>query len=74
MQTIRSRLGELQDVTIRLRDFAAPGCFPRCGYPIDLALHGLDPAEVRQWATQLVDRLRRTKELTDMWMNTDCLP
>jgi len=40
-KTIRTQLGKIEEGTVRLRDFSAPGSFPRCGYPINLALHGL---------------------------------
>lgn len=74
MRAIRTRHDELKDVTVRLRDFSVPGCFPRCGYPIDLALSGPDAAEVREWATKLADRLRRRDKWTDVWTNTEAVP
>jgi RND family efflux transporter MFP subunit len=74
IRAIRTRLGALKEVTVRLRDFSAPGSFPRCGYPIDLALHGPDAAEVREWATKFADRLRRNKKLRDVWVNSDSVP
>jgi membrane fusion protein, multidrug efflux system len=74
VRTIRSRLGALEDVTARLRDLSAPGCFPRCGYPFDLALYGPDAARVRQWAGKLAERLERSKKLADVWANTDSVP
>jgi multidrug efflux pump subunit AcrB len=74
IRAIRARLGELNEATVRLRDFSAPGCFPRCAYPIDLALHGPDADEVRAWAGKLADRLKLDKKLTDVWVSTDSLP
>lgn len=74
IRAIRARLGALDEVNVRSRDFSAPGCFPRCGYPIDLALHGPDAAEVREWANKLGDRLRRNQKLRDVWVNSDSAP
>jgi membrane fusion protein, multidrug efflux system len=72
-QAIRKSLGTLKEVTARLRDLSAPGCFPRCGYPIDFALHGPHAAEVREWADKLADRLRENK-FADVWANPDSAP
>jgi RND family efflux transporter MFP subunit len=74
LRALRNKLGALEDVIVRLRDFSTPGCWPRGGYPIDLALRGPDAAEVREWASKLADRLRQSKQLTDVWVNSDSLP
>jgi len=74
IRAIRTRLGALEEVTARLRDLSMPGCWPRCGYPIDLALHGPDAARVRDWARKLGERLRRCKKLTDVCVNPDSEP
>jgi multidrug efflux system membrane fusion protein len=74
LRLLRGQLGALKDVTVRLRDLSAPGSWPRGGYPIDLALSGPDAAEVRDWADKLADRLRQSKELTDVWVSPDSLP
>jgi multidrug efflux pump subunit AcrB len=74
LRTIRTRLAGLKGVTARLRDLSAPGCFPRCGYPIDVALHGPEAADVWEWARRLADRLERERKLTDVWVNPDSVP
>ncbi|MDB5313606.1 MAG: hypothetical protein JWO38_7808 [Gemmataceae bacterium] len=74
IQTIRAKLGAVEDVTARLRDLSVAGCFPRCGYPLDLALDGPDAARVREWASQLAGRLAESKKLTDVWANPDSVP
>jgi RND family efflux transporter MFP subunit len=74
IRTIRTRLAELKEVTARVRDLSAAGCFPRCGYPIDLALSGPDLAEVREWASRLAERLGQSKKFTDLWVNPDSAP
>ena len=74
IRTIRTRLSTLEGVTARLRDLSLPGSFPRCGYPIDLALYGPDAGRVREWAGKLAERLAGSKKLTDVWANTDSIP
>ena len=74
LKEIRKPLAELKDVTVRLRDLSAPGRFPRCGYPIDIALRGPESADVREWATRLGERLERSDKLTDVWVSTASVP
>src|SRR5262249_23930632 len=73
-RTIRRKFGASDDVTWRLRDLSQPGSFPRCGYPIDLALYGPDLSHVREWTSKLAERLREGKKLTDVWVNPDSEP
>jgi multidrug efflux pump subunit AcrB len=73
-RTIRARLGEVPEMTLRLRDLSGPGRFPRGGYPIDLAVHGPEADRVREWAQKLTERLRRSKKLTDLWRHTEGEP
>src|SRR5262249_28570435 len=41
VQDLRARLGkEVPEALVRLRDLSGPGRFPRCGYPLDLAVSG----------------------------------
>jgi hypothetical protein len=68
---IRTGLAEVKGMTVRVRDLSGPGRFPRCGYPIDLAVCGPEPELVREWARKLGERLRRDKKLTDVWVNPD---
>jgi gold/copper resistance efflux pump len=74
VRTIRSRLEEIKDARLRLRDLSGPGRFPRCGYPIDLAISGPEPDRVRELARRLGELLGRSKKLTDVWVNPDSLP
>jgi multidrug efflux pump subunit AcrB len=73
-RAIRKSLSALKEGTARLRDLSAPGCFPRCGYPIDVALHGPDAAAVQEWTSELGDRLKRSKKLTDVWVDSSAVP
>jgi multidrug efflux pump subunit AcrB len=66
MEAIRKRLGEVKGMTLRLRDLSGPNGFPRCGYPIDLAVHGPEMQPVRDMAQKLVDRLRKSEKLADV--------
>lgn len=74
VQTFRSRLGELKEISVRVRDLSGASRFPRCGYPIDLALRGPDAGQVRQWAKKLAERLGQDPKLTDVWANRDAAP
>jgi multidrug efflux pump subunit AcrB len=74
IRLIRARLEEVTELTLRVRDLSEPGRFPRCGYPVDLAVWGPDINRVRDWAKRLTDRLGRSGELTDLWMNHDSAP
>ena len=38
VQTIRTGLAKVEGITPGVRDLSRPGCFPRCGYPVDLAI------------------------------------
>jgi multidrug efflux system membrane fusion protein len=74
IRRIRTRLGVLEEVTARVRDLSEPGCLPRGGYAIDLALSGPDVVQVTEWARKLAERLGQGKQLTDVWMNPDSVP
>jgi multidrug efflux pump subunit AcrB len=71
VRTIRDRLGEVEGMTPRLRDLSAAGAFPRCGYPIDLAVSGEEPDRLREWATKLADRLAQSQKVTDALADPD---
>jgi multidrug efflux pump subunit AcrB len=73
-RTIRTRLAEVPEMALRLRDLSGPGRFPGGGYPIDLAVHGPEADRVREWAQKLTERLRRSKKLTDLWRNAETEP
>jgi multidrug efflux pump subunit AcrB len=73
IRTIRTRLGEIREMALRVRDLSGPGGFPRCGYPLDLAVSGPEAEPVREFATRLAERLRRSKKLMDVWANPDSL-
>jgi multidrug efflux pump subunit AcrB len=72
---VRTRLGdEIPEALVRLRDLSGPGRFPRCGYPVDLAISGPEPDQVRKLADKLAERLDEGKQLSDVWANTDSAP
>jgi multidrug efflux pump subunit AcrB len=73
-RTIRTRLEEVKGMTVRVRDLSGPGGFPRCGYPVNLAVHGPEADRVRELARKLAGRLRETKKLIDVWVDPDSTP
>jgi multidrug efflux pump subunit AcrB len=74
-QTIRTQLErEVPETTLRLRDLSGPGRFPRCAYPIELALVGPEQGRLREWAEKLAARLRQSAELTDVGTSPGSLP
>jgi multidrug efflux pump subunit AcrB len=68
LPALRARLKKLPDLTVRVRDLSGPGRFPRCGYPVDLAVHGPELPEVRDLSRKLAEKLRGGKQLTDVWV------
>jgi multidrug efflux pump subunit AcrB len=65
---VRSQLGkQVADATFRVRDLSRPKAFPRCGYAIDFAVHGPEGNLVRSFARKLAERLRASRQLTDVW-------
>jgi multidrug efflux pump subunit AcrB len=74
IRAVRARLRVVAGLTLRVRDLSGPGALARGGYPIDLALHGPEADGVREWAKKLGGRLRRSQELTDLWVNPDATP
>src|SRR5262249_42143021 len=74
MRALRTRLKEVQELGVRVRDLTPPGVFPGCGYPIALAVHGPDADKVRELARKLAEQLRRSKKLTDVWVDPDSMP
>jgi multidrug efflux pump len=71
---IRTRLGEAQEMRVRVRDLSRPGGFPRYGYPVDLAVHGPQADKVRELARKIGERLRRSRKLTDVWVDPSSTP
>jgi multidrug efflux pump subunit AcrB len=72
---IRARLrDQVPEALVRLRDLSGPGHFPRCGYPIDLAVSGPEAEQVRKLADKLAERLGQNEQLTDVWASTDSAP
>jgi multidrug efflux system membrane fusion protein len=64
-QTIRRGLSnEVDDVDARQRFLARAGAAP-AGYPVDFCVRGPDAADVRELGTAIVQRLSRTRKLTD---------
>jgi multidrug efflux pump subunit AcrB len=75
LQTIRMKVATMMPgVALHPRDLARPGAFPQCGYPIDLAVSGPEPDEVRELAPKLAELLRKSKKLMDVWVNRESTP
>jgi multidrug efflux pump subunit AcrB len=74
MATIRTRIEKIPDAMVRMRDLARPGSFPRCGYPIDLAVMGPEADKVRDLAQKLGEQLQKSKKVTDLWANRGSTP
>ena len=66
VRAIRTRLDDIKEMTVRVRDLSGPGRLPRGDYPIDLAVCGPDPVRVRDLAQKLAERLEDSKKLTDV--------
>src|SRR5262249_9762447 len=71
---IRTRVAEIPELVLRVRDLSAPGGPLNWGYPIDLAVHGPEADRVRELAVKLAERLRQGKKLTDVWANPESAP
>jgi multidrug efflux pump subunit AcrB len=72
---MRARLGkELPQALVRMRDLSGPGRFPRCGYPVDLAVSGPKYDRVRQLAEKIAERLNKDGQLTDAAADPDSRP
>jgi multidrug efflux pump subunit AcrB len=72
IEAIRRQLEkQVADAAFRLRDLSQPKAFPRCGYPIDLAVHGPEGDQVRSFARKLAERLRASHKLTDVWTDAE---
>jgi RND family efflux transporter MFP subunit len=69
-KAIRNRLDEIKEMTLRLRDLSGAGRFPRCCYPIDLAIYGPEVKAVREFAQKLAARLGESGNLTDVGLDT----
>jgi RND family efflux transporter MFP subunit len=65
-RNIRAQLEQIEGAAVRLRDLAGPGRLPPASYPIDLALSGPEQDQVRKLTDELVQRLARSKKLTDL--------
>jgi multidrug efflux pump subunit AcrB len=61
-------------MTARLRDLSGASRFPRCGYPIDLAVSGPEQDRVTQWADKLSGRLGKSEKLTDVGVDRESRP
>ncbi len=71
---IRTRLGEIKEISVRLRDLTNQSRFPSCAYPIDLAVSGPKAGEVRKFAEKLGERLAPSKKLMDVWTDPNSSP
>ncbi len=73
-EAIRTRLGKIPEMAVRVRDLSGPGGGPQYGYPLDLAIAGPEADRVRGLAKKLAERLRQGKKLTDVWEDPDATP
>lgn len=73
-QELRSRLGAVKGLGVRLREPSSLGQTLQWAYPVDLAVHGPDRGKVVQFARNLGQRLRQCKELTDVAVATASEP
>jgi multidrug efflux pump subunit AcrB len=72
IEAIRKQLEkQVAEAAFRMRDLSQPKAFPRCGYPIDFAVHGPDGNQVRSFARKLAERLRASHKLTDVWTDAE---
>jgi multidrug efflux pump subunit AcrB len=74
IEAIRRQLEkQVADAAFRLRDLSRPKAFPRCGYSIDLAVCGPEGNRARSFARKLVERLRASNKLTDVWNEAEAV-
>jgi RND family efflux transporter MFP subunit len=73
-RTLRTKLDEIKELTVRVRDLSGPDRPSRFGYPLDLAVRGPELARAREFTKELAGRLNENKKLTDVWMNPDAIP
>jgi multidrug efflux pump subunit AcrB len=72
IEAIRKQFAkQVAEAAFRLRDLSQPKAFPRCGYTIDLAVHGPEGDQVRNFARKLAERLRASHKLTDVWTDAE---
>jgi multidrug efflux pump subunit AcrB len=77
VETIRSRLAQVAEATVRLRDWPGPGGFRGSAYPVAMAIEdrgGLGQKNLGELAGKLAKRLRETKKLTDVWADSEVAP
>jgi multidrug efflux pump subunit AcrB len=71
-EAIRGQLQkQVAEAAFRLRDLSRPNAFPRCGYPIDLAVQGSESQPTRSFTRKLAERLRESNKLTDVWTDAE---
>jgi multidrug efflux pump subunit AcrB len=76
-QIIRAKLGQVPSAVLRLRDLSRLGSFPRCGYPIAMAVtwpadHGADKGH--ELAQKFAERLQKSRKVTDASANQESSP
>ncbi|HKB37384.1 MAG TPA: efflux RND transporter permease subunit, partial [Gemmataceae bacterium] len=73
-RAIRKQLDQTAEMSLRVRDLSGRDSFPRCGYPVALAVHGPEADKVRKLAGKLSERLRDSKKLTDVGATSESAP
>lgn len=71
-ESIRDRLGQVEEITPRLCDPLGAGRCQLAGYPIELAIIDPEKEKTRILADKLVQRLRESNKLTDLWSTPGC--
>ena len=66
LTTIRSKLRQALETSVRLRELSGAGIAAGQGWPIDFAVVGADADHVHAMAEKLVERLKKVKELADV--------
>jgi len=74
IEAVRTRLAQVEEIVIGLRDLSGSNRLPDCAYPVDLAVYGPHEDKVRQWAGKVAGRLRQSKKLTDVWIGPELAP
>jgi multidrug efflux pump len=77
IRNMRANFDKNPDAVLRVRDLSRRGAFPRCGYPIDLALCAPEadgPEKLRELAEKFAGRMQKSDKLTDVWANQETTP
>jgi multidrug efflux pump subunit AcrB len=72
---LRRRLdADIPASRLRIRDLGAPRSGRLWSYPLDGVLSGPEPDQLKQWAEKVNERLARSADLTDVWVDPASRP